>query len=1043
MRETRVHGHPFRAPALLLLAGLIGSAPLHSQETRDSKIDFFEKKIRPVLAERCYECHSAEAKKLKGGLRLDTREGLLRVAPPGDLERGALIRAIRWAEEDLRMPPKQKLPAAVVADVEAWIRTGSVVPSPKGPRADGQHWAFVPPKEISVPGDGRHPIDAFISARLAAKGLVLSEPADPRTLLRRVTYDLTGLPPDVGEIDAFLADPSEQAYEKVVDRLLASPRYGERWARHWLDVARYADTTDGNVNANSDSRLLHSAHYRDWVIGALNEDLPYDRFVLEQLAADLLPAEDRRRPLEALGFLTLGRRFNDNVHDIIDDRLDVVGRGLLGLTLSCARCHDHKFDPIPTADYYSLYGVFAASKEKVLPLAGSAPATEEHRRELQRRKDELRAFIRARGTELQEHVRSKVEEYLVAAAGGSSEGLNALIVAHWREYVASMRSPVHPVFGAWHALTGGNLKDVSPQLHPAVAAAFDPAPASLVEAARKLGKLIREAGTDEVLRGVLHGPKALPLLRGDPSSVGEHFYDLTVGYEIASFKTKISRWETAGPGAPARALAFEDTTPKKDPRVFKRGSPDNPGESVPRRFLAALSSGERAPFVQGSGRLELARAIVRPENPLTARVLVNRVWLHHFGAGIVKTPSDFGAQSEPPSHPELLDWLAQRFVAQGWSLKKLHRMILLSSTYRQSSADGPARKVDPENRLLWRQNPRRLDFEAMRDSLLAVSGSLDPALGGPSEMLTSQPYSRRRSVYGFVDRLNLSNVLMSFDFANPTNHVPQRHFTTVPQQALFLMNSAFMIDQARKLTARPEIASTTDGAEKIRVMYRRVYGRAPTNGEIRAGLRFVKDAGKEAPAPPPPVWSYGYGGVDEATGRLASFRELPCYTGEAWQGSPYLPDPHLGGLLVDATGGNPGEDAQHAAVRRWTSPRDGAVSIRGAVKLLFDADTYHGAIRVRIISSRSGTVADKIVGPGEVPLGVDRLDVARGDTIDFVADCHGYVSYDRFSWAPTLRMGDQSWSAEAEFAGPQEAPLTVWEKYAQVLLETNEFLFVD
>jgi hypothetical protein len=924
--------------------------------------DFFETKIRPALAERCYGCHSADAPKLKGGLRLDTLDGLRRVAASG-----TILTAVRWADEDLRMPPKEKLPAAVLADFETWARQGARVPAPKGPRAAGPHWAFLPPQDISPPGPG-HPIDAFISARLREKGLTMSPEADPRTLLRRAAYDLTGLPPA----------ETEASYEEAVDRLLASPRYGERWGRHWLDVARYADTTDGAVNENTDHRMAHAAPYRDWVIRALNEDLPYDRFLLEQLAADLLPDGH----LEATGFLTLGRRFNNNIHDIIDDRIDVLGRGLLGLTLSCARCHDHKFDPIPTADYYSLYGVFAASKEKVAPIGGAA--TEEHRRELKRRKDELAAFIRARGVEVQEHVRSRAGDYLAAVAGASPPGLNPLIVKEWRDYLAK-------------------------------------------------SKLSLPAG--EVPPEALRGPLALPLLRGDPSSVGHHFFDVPAGYEISSYKAKISCWETVGPGAPPRALALADAAPGKDPRVFKRGNPAVPGESVPRRFLAALSPEPRAPFAQGSGRLELARAVVG--SPLAARVIVNRVWAQHFGAGLVTTPSDFGTRSDPPSHPALLDWLARRFIADGGSLKKLHRLILTSATYRQSSADRPdARKADPENKLLWRRTPRRLDFEAMRDSILVVSGSLDPAMGGPSEVLTAQPYSRRRSVYGFVDRLNLSNVLMSFDFANPTSHAPRRHFTTVPQQALFLMNSPFLMDQARRLAALSE----GEPEARIRALYRRVYGREATLTEIAAGRRFVETV-SPGPPTPPRVWSYGYGEVVE--GRLKEFHPLPCFTGESWQGSPQLPDAALGGLLLDPTGGVPGEDLAHAVARRWTAPRDGAVSIRGAVKLLFDADTYQGAIRARIVSSRHGTAAEKVVGPGEVPLDVERLEVKSGDTIDFVADCHGYVSYDRFSWAPVLRMEGVEWSAEADFAGPAERPLTPWERYAQVLLETNEFLFVD
>jgi hypothetical protein len=617
-----------------------------------------------------------------------------------------------------------------------------------------------------------------------------------------------------------------------------------------------------------------------------------------------------------------------------------------------------------------------------------------------------------------------------------------------------------PVWSLWNAFskvpeaqlaerTPGLLQELAPQLCAAVAAEFSwPAPRSMREVAERYSRLLEEAETDleersdlQDLRAVLHGPKAIPVLAGAPDNVSPDFFDNRTGYEITYLKAKIARWEIAGPGGPSRALALEEATPKENPRVFKRGNPSTPGDAVPRRFLAALSGDARPAFSEGGGRLELARAIASPENPLTARVWVNRVWMQHFGQGLVTTPSDFGRRSDPPSHPELLDWLASRFMAEGWSTKKLHRMILLSSTYRQSSDDRPeARKVDPDNRLLWKMNARRLDFEAMRDSLLAVSGRLDPRMGGAAEVLTSQPYCRRRSVYGFVDRLNLSGVLMSFDFANPTAHAPGRHFTTVPQQALFMMNSPFMREQGRGLAAR---LGEGTAEERIRHLYRWVFGRTPTAVEMEAGLHFLREAEKEAPLAVENAWSYGSGEFDEASGRTKVFRPLDCFTGDAWQNSAYLPDATSGWLMLDATGGYPGEDLGHAAVRRWTAPRDGTVSIEGTVKLLFDPDTYQGSIRVRIVSSRKGLLLTKIVGSGEIPAALDALEVRRGDSVDFIADCLDNVAYDRFGWAPLLRMGDRAWSAEADFAGPSEAPLKPWEKYAQVLMETNEFVFVD
>jgi len=331
----------------------------------------------------------------------------------------------------------------------------------------------------------------------------------------------------------------------------------------------------------------------------------------------------------------------------------------------------------------------------------------------------------------------------------------------------------------------------------------------------------------------------------------------------------------------------------------------------------------------------------------------------------------------------------------------------------------------------------------MRDALLAVSGLIDPRQGGPAEVLTSQPYCRRRSVYGFVDRLNLSGVLMSFDFANPTAHAPGRHFTTVPQQALFMMNSPFMREQGRGLARRLDADGEGTTEDRIRRLYRLVFGRTPSAAELAAGARFLREAERDRSTAAPSPWSYGYGEFDESAGRTKAFHPLACFTGDAWQNSAYLPDAGLGWLMVDATGGYPGEDLRHAAIRRWTAPQDGVVSIDGAVRLLFDADVYQGSIRVRIVSSRAGAVCSKIVGPGQVRADVERLEIRRGDTIDFIADCLDYVAYDRFGWAPVIRLGEQTWSAEADFAGPVETPPGPWEKYAQVLLETNEFVFVD
>jgi hypothetical protein len=627
-------------------------------------VEFFERRIRPVLVEHCYECHSAKLEHPKGGLRLDSAAALMTggdsgtAVEPGKPGESLLLSALRY--ESYEMPPSGKLPAGAIADFEQWIAAGAVDPrdDPAGgahgvadhvdPR---DHWAFKRLRqEVTANANGPEEIDGFIRAKLADRGLSPSPAADARTLFRRLSYDLTGLPPTADELDALAVTFNDATYEHAVDRLLASPRFGERWGRYWLDVARYADTK--GYLFEEDRNYKTAFKYRNWVIAALNDDLPYDEFIVAQLAADQL---DDASAKPAMGFLTLGRRFLNNPHDINDDRIDLVTRGLMGVTVACARCHDHKYDPVPTADYYSLYGILASSKETT-PEDG---------------------------------------------------------------------------------------------------------PPMLVDAEQPVKQV-----------------------------------------------------------------------------VFLRGQPGNNGPHVTRHFLSCLSEGEPQQFAHGSGRLELARAIASDENPLTARVWVNRVWTHLFGRGIVGTPSDFGVRGDLPTHPELLDALATRFMADGWSTKRLIRSIVLSETYRQSStARDDALAVDPENQLLWRMNRRRLDLESLRDSLLAAAGRLDLTMGGPSVSLTEAPFATQRAVYGFIERQNLPAFFRTFDFANPNTHTAARPQTASPQQALFLLNSPFVREQANALAART--AEANGGRRRFNQLYRLALGRSPTFeefGEVNAFL---------------------------------------------------------------------------------------------------------------------------------------------------------------------------------------------------------------
>jgi hypothetical protein len=880
--------------------------------------EFFEARIRPVLAEHCFRCHGP--KKQESGLRLDSRQRLLKgtddgpVVVPGRPDKSPLIEAIHH-DAVIKMPPKSKLPPRAIADLTDWVRMG--VPWPDstptvGARIVGtasakQHWAFQPVKDAPAPPAKnstwpRTTVDRFILAQLEAKGLAPSPPADKRTLIRRATYDLTGLPPTPQEVASFECDTTAGAFERVVDRLLASPHYGERWGRLWLDVARYADTKGYVLFQDADFHWAYT--YRDYVIGAFNRDLAYDQFLLEQIAADRLPPEQGKRPLTALGFLTLGARFMSNFHDVIDDRIDVVCRGLMSLTVTCARCHDHKFDPIPAEDYYSLYGVLASAREpSIPPEAAQPPRTAAYGhfvQELEARQRKLGEFVTAKHREMVETAKSRAAEYLLAAqqaldrpttedfmliADGTD--LNPAMLLRWQVYLRGTRKGHDSVFAPWHALAGlpesefaaraapliarfaaataaPTGADAAPPTNPVIVQALAARPpATLAEAAKVYGQLlgnieriwqaaVHRAALDgrtlnrlpvpalESLRQVFHGPDSPPNFMVLPDGDLGLLPDRPSQAKLQELRNAVQKWLTSGPGAPARAMSLEDLATPIEPRVFLRGNPNNLGEHVPRRFLAVLDSPERTPFHDGGGRLDLARAIASRHNRLTARSLVNRVWMHHFGKPLVATPGDFGIRSEPPSHPDLLDHLAARFMEQGWSIKRLHRRIMLSSTYQQRSDDrSEARALDPENTLYWRMNRRRLDFEATRDSLLAVSGHLNQAVGGRPMPSVTASGANRRTLYGFVDRLNLPGLYRTFDFPDPTTTSPRRDQTTIAPQALFLMNHPFVFDAARALLARPEIEAAHDSSTKIERLYRLIYNRPPADDELSSVAEFL------------------------------------------------------------------------------------------------------------------------------------------------------------------------------------------------------------
>src|SRR5262245_23374864 len=870
-----------RSPLLhaCLFASAVGAAPVSPADT-----ELFEKHVRPVLSEHCWSCHGA--KQQTAGLRLDSRAAILKGVESGpavnasEPAKSLILAAIRQ-EGELKMPPKSKLPGAAIDALSEWVKRGAPWPDATADSAATdwrKHWAF---QSVTSPAPPSHaddrwsatPIDRFIWTRLREKGLSPSPAADERTLIRRVTFDLTGLPPSPEDVEAFLADDSPGRYERLVDRLLPSPAFGAHWARPWPDVVRDADTKGYVFFEESNYPWAYT--YRDYVIESFNRDLRYDRFVMEQLAADRLIGDDRR-PLRALGFLTVGGRFMNNTHDVIDDRIDVVTRGLMGLTVTCARCHDHKFDPVPSRDYYSLYGVFASSDEPtVQPLYESPPKTEafeKFAKEMATKERSLRDYVQKKKGELAAGARRRAAEYLLAAhanRGKPGQGdymliadgadLNPKMVIRWQAFLDRMRRARNPVFAAWHRFADLPETDFAEKaagvplgdVHPLMRRAFHSPPRSMADVAERYAKLLNGADGREMVMLLAGGPahssasasapELLAIVR-DPDyppnvTVGDYgdldlLPDRPSQEELKKLRADVEKWRATGPGAPPRAMAVVDSPTPVTPRVFHRGNPHNLGPAVPRQFLECLSGPDRKPFADGSGRLELAKKITDPKNPLTARVFVNRVWQSLFGRGIVTTPGDFGLRGDPPLHPELLDHLATTFVADGWSVKRLVRRIVLSATCRQRSDDRPeCARVDPDNALLWKLNRRRLGFEPMRDSLLVAAGKLERTVGGSSVPNFLAANATRRTLYAHLDRLNVPGVYRTFDYPSPDATSPQRAQTTVPPQALFLMNHPFVAECAKNLVRRPDVAGVSDVNRKLDRVYAILYGRAPTDWE--------------------------------------------------------------------------------------------------------------------------------------------------------------------------------------------------------------------
>ncbi|KAA5539928.1 DUF1553 domain-containing protein [Roseiconus nitratireducens] len=877
----------FTFPADHCVAADVGSAPTEthdpSAQISADHLEFFEAKVRPLLVEHCYDCHSEEAGESSGDLMVDSADGLRRggsmgpAVVAGKPAESLLIRAIRYEHSDLEMPPTGKLDDAAIATLERWIELGA--PDPR--RAQGaptesvspmdidpkSHWAFNVPRNTSrkiQPGaDDRDVIDSIARQVADQAGVQVSRRCDDATLVRRLYHDLTGLPPTVDQIARFCESDRPDKVERLADELLASPAFAERFARHWMDVARYADTI-GYATAGKERRLTGSERYRDWLIRAFATDLPYDEMIRLQLAADRLDPENERGHLDAMGFLTIGRRFL-NRYDTIDDRIDVITRGLMGMTVTCARCHDHKFDPIPTTDYYSLLGVLESS---TIPEEGASP------------------------------------------------------------------------------------------------------------------------------------------------------------------------------------LMMVDKDNPHDSKVFLRGQPHNRGEVAPRQYLTALRQPDEPRFTDGSGRLELAEKVASPDNPLTSRVFVNRIWSHLIGRPFVDSTSDFGVRTETPALVEVLDELAADFSTD-WSIQRLIRRIVTSRIYAQSdqAATPACRTADPENRLAARGNRKRRDFESMRDSMLAVCGMLDRRVGGdPVEIHLNTP-NPRRTLYAMIDRQNLPSLFRTFDVASPDAHTPKRYFTTVPQQALFLMNHpqtgvlvSELADQVR--------AETPDPEAQIRQMFRRVVGRLPDPNEIETCRTFLQQDALQPPDEfdPRSAWRYGTTTVNEESA-VTDFQPLKTFSGSQWQDTDEFPSKgELSYASLGLENGHPG--GQHAVVRRWIAPADGRVTISGMVGHRnkqgdgVELAIWIGGERVWRENQKSNNR----------PFSRIRGKVAAGQTVDFVVSPRQTPSFDSFflRCQVSLRSNDGEYfegDSKRDFAGPlneaSQEPLDRLAQLAQVLILSNEFLFVD
>lgn len=975
---------PFRLASILALVGITCPlVPSHAEEPLS-----FERHVRPILKEFCLDCHGA-TEDFEGGLDLRLRRFLVRggdsgaAIVPGSPDESLLLHRVR----DGDMPPgEKKVTPEQVEQLERWIEQGAITlrdePEQLGTGIaitpeDREHWAFQPLVRPEVPDHSaedrvRTPVDAFVLAELRRHGLQFSPDSDRATWLRRAAFDLTGLPPSPEELQAFLEDSSEEAYERALDRLLDSPHYGERWGRYWLDIAGYADSDGVNV---ADTPRPYAYKYRDYVIRSLNAGKPLNEFIIEQLAGDELvsppyhdlPPEEMDK-LIATGFLRMGADGTGSgspdmdlaKNQVVADTIKIVSTSLLGLTVQCAQCHDHRYDPISHDDYHRLRALFEPAydwknwrtpQQRLVSLY-----TDEQRQQAADIEAEVAKILAVKGEKQAEFIAAALEKELEKFPAEQRDALRA-----------AQKTPANERSAEQQQLLKENP---SVNITPGVLYQYNPGAA---EELKEFDQKVAAARADKPVEDFLH------VLTEVPGHIPETYL-------------------------------FHRGEHRQPRHVVSPGDLEislQPGESfeIPEDDQQLPTSGRR---------LAYARWLTSGRHPLLGRVLANRIWLHHFGQGIVSTPGDFGKLGTEPTHPELLDWLALELPEQDWSLKRIHKLLMLSTVYRQSSVrNDESDAIDSENRYYWRMPVRRLEAEAIRDTMLQVSGELNRTLYGPPISVSEDDVGQvvtpddqpRRSVYLQVRRSKPVSFLSSFDAPVMETNCEIRPSSTVAPQSLMLMNSGFVLQRAETMASR--VRSSAE----------------PTPSPVPEWVRDLA----ERHAFPESVWSFGYGQMDDTIEPPGvQFSALPHWTGSSWQGGEQLPDSDLGWVLLRADGGHPGASPGYAAIRRWTAPQSGRLTIEG---VLSHGSENGDGVRGRIVSSRAGVVLDGVARQGELPTVVRELEVQAGEMIDFVTDCRETVTSDSFTWTVDLTLlGEQSlmlgsWNSAAGFHGPAGRPL--------------------